>query len=235
MIIFIHVERTAGSSIHSWFAPGEVPILEGRYFVISAFMPDVMKAAALAPRPSYLAGHFALTDLEECGITPADIRLLFSMTRDPVERAASLYALMRRSPDWLPHIAPFVGDRDMAYFYDFCREREFYFPNDQCRRISGTPSFEAAKEAIRSRYTFVGSSDRTDLAAAALRSRLAGTLPGFRAAPVRINDAVRQEMPAGLADRIAEDNSEDGLLHRFVTDRGGIVFGAGSGGGGMTE
>ncbi|MCO5070955.1 MAG: hypothetical protein M9944_07080 [Rhizobiaceae bacterium] len=167
-----------------------------------------------------------MADLDAASFAPSDIRVLFAVTRDPVERAISLYALMRRSPDWLPHIAPFVGDRNFEYFYEFCRDRGYYFPNDQCRRIGGSASFSATRSIIMERYSFVGSSDRIDLVASALRSRLSDILPGFSAPSVRLNggkygnDEIR--LSKRMAAKVEDHNSEDAELHHFIVEEGGL-------------
>ena len=229
MIVFVHVERTAGSSIHAWFSPYNNPVLEGRYFVVSNFDQRQMAAAKNCPAPSYLGGHFSISDLSKVGIEDQQIAVLFASTRDPVERAVSLYMLMRRSPDWLPLLAPHVEDRDFGYFYDFCLDHRYYFPNDQCRRIGGAASFVETRRVIRNRYTFVGASDRIDLIGDALSRLLVDKLPGFKPTDVWLNAAPRQlddcTISPALRMKIEENNSEDILLHKFIIDEGGIVFG----------
>src|SRR5688572_15591252 len=100
MIFFCHVHRTAGSSIHSYFHD----YFAGRWFVVSGNgeLPLVSQAVSqIDGRQFYLGGHVGLHDLQAGSIAVQDSDIVFTTTRDPVERAVSLYFLMLRSPEWL--------------------------------------------------------------------------------------------------------------------------------------
>lgn len=238
MIVFVHIPRTAGSSIHASFAPH----FPGRWLVASG-TGDLRRFATEAEswpdRHGYIGGHVGLHDLAARGIRvePADIR--FSVVRETLERAASLYCLMRRSPDWLPHIHPHVGDRDFRYFYEFCRDKGYFFHNDGCRLLSGSQDYEAVVAALEESFDVVGSTASITPFEKALSARLEPTLPGFRIIAEPQNTAMRTILTGssgerrsgimdivgpGFAERVLEDNENDGRLVDFIERTHGGVF-----------
>lgn len=230
MIIFIHVPRTAGSTVHSCFYPPAIPELGDRYVVVDDAVALTERCAPFAggERPFYVGGHFSYQDAQQAGLL-ARPHLAFSITRDPVERAASLFMLMKRSPDWLPRLSSRVGDRDFAYFYELCVEQGLSFPNGLCRQIANVDSFAETAAFIATNYTFVGSSNRMAEVWKALSDTLQPVFPGFRPALERHNAAMHGLNPGdivdpAMAERIRQENHEDWLLHQWV-EANGIVRG----------
>ena len=226
MIIFIHVPRTAGSTVHSWFYPPTVPALAERYVVVDSSDTLTERCAPFADQDaaSYVGGHFSYQDARQAGLL-ARPHLIFSITRDPVERAASLFMLMKRSPDWLPRLSSRMDDRDFAYFYELCVEQGLSFPNGLCRQISNTDSFSETVAFIATNYTFVGSSNRMEEVRKALTDTLRPVFPGFQPPPERHNAAMHGVDPGDIVDpvtaeRIRQANCEDWLLHRWVETNG---------------
>ncbi|WP_036285798.1 sulfotransferase family 2 domain-containing protein [Methylocystis sp. ATCC 49242] len=224
LIVFNHIPRTSGSSIHASF---DEALKSRNFFVFNGSLEDEQKfAAAFNDRGAgvfYTGGHIGFQRLQKLGLLN-DENLLFSIVRDPVERMLSLYYLMRRSPDWQPHIAAHVGDRDFAYYYDFCREKGFHTGNAQCRAIAGVESFEAARERVSQHYSLVGCLSHVAMTYNALEVIVRNFLPEFRyLGPM--NEAPRdgQTISSGLAERIRQDSSEDCLLVDFIErDCGGL-------------
>lgn len=156
--------------------------------------------------------------------------VIFSITRDPVERAASLYMLVKRSPDWIPLLSQRVGDRDFAYFYEACVDQQVTFPNGLCNQIANGDDFASAAAFIATNYSFVGSSERMDLVREALTERIRPFVPDFRPLPLRTNAAMhgmslQEIVPVAVAERIREHNFEDYRLHRWI-EANGIIFGS---------
>lgn len=234
MIVFVHVPRTAGSTIHSWFYPPTVPVLGDRFVVVDSADGLAERCAAFAgdDRPSYVGGHFSYLDAQEAGLL-ARPKLLFSTTRDPVERAASFFMLMKRSPDWLPRLSSRIGEHGFAYFYELCVEQGLSFPNGLCRQIANADSFAQTAAFIAANYTFVGSSNRMDEVRRALTDRVRPIAPDFQPQPARRNAAMHGVDPQdivgpAMAERLREANYEDWQLHRWI-EANGIVWGCAPG------
>lgn len=230
MIIFIHVPRTAGSTVHSWFHPHAIPELEDRYLVVDGTDALTERCAPFAggEKPFYVGGHFSYEDARQAGLF-AGPHLVFSITRDPVDRAASLFMLVKRSPDWLPHISSRIGDHGFAYFYELCAEQGVSFPNGLCQQIANANSFVATADFISANYTFVGSSTRLDEVRRALKETLRGAVPHFEPHAERCNAAMhgidlKEIVDPMVAERIREANYEDWQLHRWV-EANGILWG----------
>lgn len=235
MIVFLHLERTAGSTVHSWFYPGVRPDFRGCYFVVSddTALATVKEELHSRHRPLfYLGGHFSLAAIDHFDLAADPETLLFSMTRDPAERALSLYALVRRSPNWVPQISLAVLERGFEYFYEYCRDRDWFFSNAHCIRICGTPSAEQAFAVVSSRFTLLGASEAFDLVAERLKVAVSEWVPNFKPSVMRLNAAldlptnyeVRNAMSTSLREKIYEENSEDLALHLGVIREGGCIM-----------
>ena len=58
VIVFIHIERTAGSSIHAWFHPHNRPEFVDKYLLVSGDGELPAVAERLKNQPGfYLGGH----------------------------------------------------------------------------------------------------------------------------------------------------------------------------------
>lgn len=241
MIFFCHIHRTAGSTIHSSFL-SHFTESKARYLVVSG-TGDLPAAAAtvagLPDRRYYLGGHVGLHDLLNAGIQVLDSDIVFATTRDPVERAVSLYFLLQRSPDWFPPDQRRLAGSSFPYFYEFLRDNGYYFRNDHCRLISGSERFEVTLDCIEQRFNLLGSSSRMSLLEAALMRLCASVAPGFRITPFRENAAYhKQTQPdrwerratiqdvvgTDFIDRIYRDNEQDLILVDFVEHTHGGLF-----------
>jgi hypothetical protein len=214
MIVFVHIERTAGTSLHNAF----IPHFPGRHSIIS----NERNLARVPRDAAYLGGHFSLAVLESHGFAkPEDF--LFSIVRNPVDRMVSLYHLMLRSPDWLSDLHRKVGGRGIDYFLDLCLEHGTYTANQQCRRIAGRPDFFAARDAIQSRYDLLGCLANVSAFVDALSDRMRPSIPAFEYTGSCRNHAPKVESPnPSLVRRIEKDCSEDMALNEYV-ERAGVI------------
>jgi hypothetical protein len=251
MIFFAHVQRTGGSSVHSYFfqyfrCPGR--LRSGSFHskcrsLIASGIGDLPAAsnaiAALPDRDFYFGGHIGLHDLQSFNIQLKSEDIVFSLVRDPVERAISLFFLMQRSPDWFPTIYPHVESRDFAYFYEFNRDAGHYFRDDHCRLISGRPSFKDAVKHIEQRFAIVGATSSMNEFERALVRTCAPLLTGFQIRPRRENAAWHRQTGANewaakasvkdvaaprLIEKIRRENENDMRLKHFVEGVHGGLF-----------
>lgn len=238
MIVFVHIHRTAGSSIHASFADH----FPDRWLVASGngdLEHFAQVVAASDDRNFYIGGHVGLHDLAEWGISvaPSDIR--FSVLRDPLERAASLFCLLRRSPDWFPHITPHVENKDFPYFYEFCRDHGYHFLNDSCRLLSNSQNYENAEKAIVETMDIVGFTTQMPLFEKALAELLSPVLPHFHILEEKQNVALQAGITSSVRDvrssveeiigkafieRVMVDNESDARLVNFVACKHEGVF-----------
>jgi hypothetical protein len=224
MIICVHVERTAGSSIHASFYQH----FKNRWFIPShpAELDNITECVSKPRRKNvYLGGHFGFKDLEERGLTPR-AKILFAVVRDPVARLASLYNLMRRNPDWLPSLHEVVQDGTFELFFDACLQLDAHVGNIQCARIGGEPTFEAARATIIEHYSLLGCTERMDRFVPALENEVRKLAPAFsyiRGVASNSANKMHGEISQELADRIRADSSEDVKLVNWIhNDLGGL-------------
>ena len=243
MIFFSHVPRTAGSTIHSYFSKpfdGLEQVQSGHYgpgsrwLVVSSAeeLPAVAEVIRYLPdRHYYLGGHVGLHELAAAGIGIEPDDIVIAMTRNPVERAISLYYLALRSPDWLPFLPPEATSNGFAHFYAYCRTSGVFFHNDHCRTLSGTQSFEETLRVLEADFNLVSSQSAMGAFERALTRLCAPLISGFEIDPKRENAAFHHRTENGewrpkdfvkelagpeLIAKIESDNGEDIRLVDFV-------------------
>jgi hypothetical protein len=250
MIFFCHIERTAGTAVHSSFArmfggPGVVRsggFEAGRpFFVVSGDreLRAVGEIARQLPdRDFYLGGHVGLHHLPIAGIEVEDSDLVFTVVRDPVERAVSLYFLARRSAGWFTEAQNEAAARGFEYFYSFHRDSGIYFCNDHCRLIGNAATYEAAAAVLERHFTLAGTCRAITLFEQAIQRHL-GERKGLQFALSRENAAWHERtenggwrkkspldaiVPEALRARILSDNEEDAKLVDFIERQHGGLF-----------
>lgn len=147
-----------------------------------------------------------------------------SFVRNPIDRVISLYSHVIKYPDY-SEFHRHVAENDFTleeFVSDLgCKEAD----NDQTRRIAGAdPDFghcsrhmlECAKENLRSRFSFVGVTERFDESLLLLARRLGWTKIGYF--PKQINPERRQrdEIPMQALDVVARQNALDIELYEYA-------------------
>lgn len=255
MILFPHITRTGGSKIHAelrpYFSDPAVPFEPREDLALAQGHRALIFVGSVPPRPviasaleapvwdRYLGGHFTYADFAAFfdRRRPGDV--LFSTTRDPVERVASLHALVLRSPDWLPDLAEVASKRSFAEFYEHATRNGAVAPNQQCTALSGQPDSAHAIDVLRRHYDIVGTYRHYGAFLRALETRLQGACPGLAFSELRNNPALHKSTdgrtwatdaaldalidPATRA-RIEQDNAEDLALIRHIESAPGGVL-----------
>ena len=231
-LLFLHVPKTAGSTftgvLSNRFAVGDSLEL---YFASEADLDDL-------DRYRYVSGHVTTAFLERFRRRP----FLFTLLRDPIDRALSSYSHTRefpytnQRPFFLPDQGSAAYERYRRYARlarecsieevieaapDIARER---FGNRQARALSGTTEEgeERLSDAIEGleRCDFVGLTERLDESAAWLARRLdwreLSPIPVANATAARLQ---REELSPAALDALRELTSVDRELYRLARAR----------------
>jgi hypothetical protein len=211
------------------------------FFLVSG--PQELPAAGeiareLPDRHFYLGGHVGLHHLPLAGIEVEDSDLVFTLVRDPVERAVSLYFLALRSAGWFSKAQNEAAARGFEYFYSFHRDAGIYFRNDHCRLIGNTSTYEAAAAILERHFSLAGTCGAITLFEQAIQRHF-GEGNGFRFALGRENSAWHERtenggwqkkssigaiVPEPLRARILSDNEEDAQLVDLIERQHGGLF-----------
>jgi hypothetical protein len=250
VIFFCHIERTAGTAVHANFARmfgGPDVVRSGGFeagrpfFVVSGphELPAVGEIARELPdRHFYLGGHIGLHHLPLAGIEIEDSDLVFTVVRDPIERAVSLYFLAKRSAEWFTEAQNEAAARGFEYFYSFHRDTGIYFWNDHCRLIGNAGTCETAAAILERHFALAGTRRDIPLFEQAIQ-RYFGEGSGVRLALGRENAAWHERTDNGgwrkkssinaivsepLRARIMSDNEEDAQLVDLIERQHGGLF-----------
>lgn len=148
-LVFFHAQRTAGTTIKSAFQDefGKEKCLYQRtsdeFCDWKKLDGDVLKKYRI------YAGHhnYAPKDLE-CN------PLIFSVIRDPVDRAISLYHYLKGRPEHKLHELA-VNEDILSFYKEAIAIAPGYVSNTQILRVSGGYDFEDAKKTIENNYFFI--------------------------------------------------------------------------------
>lgn len=188
MIVFVHIERSGGAKINQALLP---------YFpersVIFTGLVDVPEALArttcAADRRWFLGGHVRFSQLGPFIETRQPGDVLFSTTRDPLERAVSLFYLALRSPTWLPMLAPIAQTKGFADFYAAAVDAGMLRANAQCVHLSGSPDWRQTLATVQHHYDLVGTYSRYKQLLDGLQTLLSPQIAGLHIDDERINAA----------------------------------------------
>ena len=153
-IVFTHVPKTAGASIHH-----SVLVRFGVDNAIVVTGPDVVERVRSEPpenrRWIYVGGHIRFAEAAE--LFPS--AFLVSSLRAPVERMLShfFYVLRQDGAATLPEEESVLA-RFSAFYENLMRSRN---DNLLCRYLSGQPSANAAIESVARNYTVVWNARQT--------------------------------------------------------------------------
>lgn len=237
LIAFVHIPKTAGSTLNSILASQYVPdqihevMMRGMSWIapqarlvpkplISFSKIQRLKSALRRPRRLRLIhGHF---DMSIVRLLPAGARC-FTLLRDPVERAISHYYHYRRMTGDPVHplamqstLAQWVGSRGLVEM-----------DNGQTRRLAGgmnlpygrvsSSMLERAKSNLAA-FAAVGLTERFEESLILFRQAFGWVLHPFTARNVADNRPRRTELGAEPLEAIAHCNRFDLELYRFASD-----------------
>lgn len=209
-IFFVHIPKTAGSSIRSvlkrWFG--------ARLMIFDSHDREAFAREWSDRRPLAVAGHFGF-GLHEAVADCSPVYL--SLVRDPVERFVSLYKHARQTPDHLLHPAAGAGLEDfLAHTLADPRARG-QTVGIQCFFLTGKRTFEEALPGLRENYAVLAPTDRLAEFVAEAGAQLGRPAAGVPVLNVRPADPQLQEAARRLAGRIREAHIEDQRLHEHVS------------------
>ena len=223
LCVFIHLFKTAGTSIHSQmrvhFGDDEVPrIIDGDSFF------DEIEHAVTDGHAKAIAGHYSFmrmgAALERIGIDKKGVTY-FSFVRDPIERLVSAYNYFRSNDEEKWHLEAL--SLPALEFFEFAVVNDPQMVvNHQCLYLSehSEPTFSAAKSNIETNFAFVGATERiADIATISERKI------GFSFDPsIKRNQADRsvgiEDLDKNTLDLLDSITAEDRKLHQYILDLG---------------
>jgi hypothetical protein len=208
-IIFTHIERTAGSTIHAGFRA----VSNENWHVVDG-APALKRLRICGP--SYIGGHFSLDDVERLAGVDIGASVNFATVRQPVERIVSLYAYIRTERSRNPRIWDALNGGSLTEFLDVTMElNPDFIRNAQCARFGSSRTFEDAKAVIAAQYRAVGTVDRLDDLVKDVAEAAGWKEPQMPAVPLNAA-GFDDHISSGLRSRIEELTSEDTQLFQFL-------------------
>ncbi|HEX6257202.1 MAG TPA: hypothetical protein VFZ70_15445 [Euzebyales bacterium] len=211
MLVFVHINKTAGSTV--------------RYMLRSSYGPrhcdvepwhaawrdppfsaeDLRRVRTIYPRLRSIAGHriFGHVDL---GVADTELAYL-TFVRDPLKTAASRYQYH-------------IDHRGKDVAFDEWIERD-WFRDAQTRRIAGIADAQEAIRVIERRQMFVGLAERFDESMILLQALRARDLDiSYRRVNVAKRTTIATDLLANERTRqmLTEANQQDLVLYRHVTE-----------------
>jgi Sulfotransferase family len=178
LIVFIHIFKTAGTSIKQnlkdHFGDDNVNFLNDGVVDEKHFEERVVEALA-RHNVAAMAGHFQFSRMSEALDLAGESRKIvyFSFIRDPLQRLISAYNYFHTTDDEKWHYE--ARSMGIENFYRFLLEADQELClNHQCRFLSSNaePFFESARDNIERSFSFVGLTENLRLAGNAARTRL---------------------------------------------------------------
>ncbi|MEK4277818.1 MULTISPECIES: sulfotransferase family 2 domain-containing protein [unclassified Cytobacillus] len=214
MIIFIHIPKTAGTSMRK--------IIEKQYTIrqIRSFYAGYEDAYnKLKGTPNsrlssvkWVQGHFQF-GLHEVLPQPAQY---IAMLRHPVDRVISFYYFLRESPRHpLNKKAMSLTLKEFIMCEDSDIQSQIY--NLQTKMISGdgTPSLEKAKKNIEQHFLMVGITERFNESMAVMRKKLGWNVPYNYKHNVTKRRPKMEQVPAEIRKLIEQKNEIDFQLYEY--------------------
>lgn len=227
-LVLVHIPRTAGTTLamilrHHYRGGGFHG--GGNVFARADELEDRLQGIVEKPHVRAVAGHLTF-GLAQRILPSARYAVIL---RDPVDRTLSHYsALLRRAqrspeprrtgllPHWLPAVPPGAGIVELL-------EGDYIADNLQTRMLCGLTSpydelpadaLERAKENVRERFEFVGTTERFDALLALLNLRLGWPAIAYRRSRAK-GRAAREELTPEALGLVEKRNALDRELHAY--------------------
>ena len=225
LVIFLHLERTGGSTINGWFSSVQNIFTRNvNYFEFPAGIPNTwtIDFENLDSDICFISGHFTLHSVREViDLEMFNKVLIFTVLRDPIERIFSGYRLWLRSPDWFPDLLD--TSKNFPNYYE--KIRDLYSKNLACRRISGTQSSIEAIEEIESSEIIFGVTDDLNKFASKLNEQIQKMNPNvfLKTSLSKSNEGLSLSgesyashgIDQNAIDMVRDDNKEDLILYKI--------------------
>ena len=142
-LVFLHIPKTAGSSIGSFF---DSQFQEDEVCHIYSGNPNVeLEKALIDDRIKFIRGHFGLYKALRPSLNNTDV-FIFTFLRDPVNRVISLYNHLKRR-QLTEHLDRMNQVTSLQSFLDL--KQDF---NEQTRYLSGIQGKEKFQKSISDAY-----------------------------------------------------------------------------------
>lgn len=207
-LVFFHAQRTAGTTIKAAFQQefGKEKCLYQR--TSDEFCDWKKLDGEVLKKYRIYAGHYNYAP-KEMDCNP----LIFSVIRDPVDRAISLYHYLKTRPEHKLH--ELAVSEDILTFYKRAIEiAPDYVSNTQTLRVSGTRYFEEARRVIENSYFFIAPFEMLDSVFSyfeKLSLIRQGAMPGVKPAK-SWQDSLSNK---SFVDYIFSINEQDSLLYDY--------------------
>lgn len=225
LIVFLHLERTGGSSVNSWFLSTQefkegVNYFEWKYNTSL----NLSSESFVHPKMCYYGGHFSLADtLNLVEAWNFEKTLLITVLREPVARILSAFRLWLRSPEWFPDLQSIP--KSFPDYY--AATRDFYSLNLACRRIAGSQNASLAADILDRQFSIVGLTEDLESFRIRLAEHLDALVPELQfvlgpnkksnqGLKLDEHEMVRFGMSSDMLEQIAFDNIEDQKLYNTI-------------------
>ena len=158
MLFFIHIPKTAGTSIYDALQdmiPDRLARLIGPATAVQSFLSNPSGRRL----PSVYFGHFGYHDIKPF-VGPDD--RIFSVIREPIERAFSTYNYILLRDKSHP-LHPEIANRTIIEAVKASPKFELEINNCICRYLSGTRNFEYTKSIVTDKGIKLYTVDQLDL------------------------------------------------------------------------
>lgn len=210
MLVFIHINKTAGSTVRyilrSSFGPRhcEVEPWHAQWSQVPFSAQDLERLRRFYPRLDSIAGHrvTGAVDLQANGTEMN----YFTFMRDPIKTCASRFQFQIQ-----------FRKKKKIVFDEWIQNE--WTRNNQTRMIAGVDDVDKAISIIRDKQIFVGLTDRFDESMLLLKSLIAGKLNiAYRRVNVASSNTIAQELLSTERTRqlLIEANRSDLALYDFV-------------------
>lgn len=218
-LVFIHIPKTAGLSLHA--------ALENIYGSESTLRIEIGALQNFRKSPdnqvidkAYVSGHFFYNDIKNRCEPDA---ILISILRDPIKRILSNYNYIT---NWVKH--PLHEKTVQQSFSEYVYANHKFLRGLCCRYLAGVRQADAAIEVIRSRYALVGTTERLPEFVTALSGLIGEEIVQERT-NVSAGQGPKIDLSVELCRTLLEITREDRKLLDFVNALpNGLFAGPGS-------